>query len=254
MSLPYWIVDSAIIFKLVFNECLDNYVEIISKYPILIFSNYNDPHMTLKRNNVYNEVDYKLHIGSWFDRPLYNSLLKLTNLEVLIFGDSFNKPLDNSLSNQINLIPLNFGYYFNQPLNNTLSNLSNLKKLNFDKEFNQPLGNSLSNFDNLKVLTLGRNFDQSIVIPCGIKKLTLNCNSQSIIDYLPTSIEELELGYDFNLELNNLPSSIKKIIIKNPDYNKKLNNLPTGIENLFLNAVYKVPIDGEYKNTNIVKF
>jgi len=63
---------------------------------------------------------------------------------------------------------------------------------------------------------------------------------------------ELEFGYNFNLELNNLPISIKKIIIKNEYYNKKLNNLPAGIELLEISKYYKEQIDREYKNLNIV--
>ena len=97
-------------------------------------------------------------------------------------------------------------------------------------------------------------FNQPLDIPNWITKLVINCNSQYIIDYLPFSIVELELGNYFNLELNNLPSSIKKIKIQNPDYNKKLNNLPTGIENLEISSKYKVPIDAKYKNLEIVKF
>jgi len=60
------------------------------------------------------------------------------------------------------------------------------------------------------------------------------------------------LGYEFNLKLDDLPYSIKKLIIKNPKYEKKLNNLPIGIELLEISSNYKVPIDREYKNLNIV--
>ena len=60
--------------------------------------------------------------------------------------------------------------------------------------------------------------------------MKLNCNNQNIIDYLHNNIEELELGYRFNLELNNLPTSIKKIIFLNSNYNAELNNLPNSIE------------------------
>ena len=52
MSLPYWIVDDAIIFKPEFNSCLDDYAQIISNYKILFFSNYNDPYIALQ-NNTY---------------------------------------------------------------------------------------------------------------------------------------------------------------------------------------------------------
>ena len=86
------------------------------------------------------------------------------------------------------------------------------------------------------------------------KYSTLDCNSQTIIDNLPFGIEELVFGYKFNLELNNLPNSIKKISIYNGHYNKKLNNLPKSIEYLETSFSYKVPIDAKYKNLNIVKF
>ena len=187
-------------------------------------------------------------------RPLNNSLSNLTNLEELTFGICFNQPLNDTLSNLTNLRELTFGDYFNQPLNNVLSNLTNLRKLILGFRFNQPIDNTLSNLTNLRELTLGCEFKQSINIPGWIKKLTLYCKSQSIIDYLPSSIVELELGYIFDLELNNLPSSIKKIIIRNECYDKKLNNLPSGIECLEISSEYKVPIDAKYKNLNIVKF
>ena len=203
MDSPYWIIDDAIIFKPEFNECLDNYLDIISNYRILYFSNYDDPHLVLKYKNIYNK---KLDTSSSFDKPLSNSLSGLQNLEELDFGYSFNKSL----------------------------------------------GNSLSKLTNLRKLTLGYNFNQHIVIPGGIKKLSLNSNSQSIIDYLPSSIEELVFGWTFNLELDDLPSSIKKIKIRNASYNKKLNNLPSSLETLKLSSKYKVSIDREYKNLLIV--
>jgi hypothetical protein len=60
---------------------------------------------------------------------------------------------------------------------------------------------------------------------------------------LPDSIEELELDYSFNLELNDLPSSIKKIIFnKHSYYDKPLNNLPKRIELLELPSEYDIPI------------
>ena len=106
----------------------------------------------------------------------------------------------------------------------------------------------------MKELTFGFAFNQPINIPGWIKKIIIHCECQQIIDYLPSSIEELEFGHYFNLELNDLPSSIKKIKIINRDYNKKLNNLPIGIEHLEISVNYKVPIKREYKNLKIVYF
>jgi len=68
----------------------------------------------------------------------------------------------------------------------------------------------------------------------------LNCNNISIIEHLPDTIQELELSKRFNLELDNLPSSIKKIIFdKYSPYNKKLNCLPNGLTILKLPTHYK---------------
>ena len=75
-------------------------------------------------------------------------------------------------------------------------------------------------------------------IPYNIKYLNLNCNNQNIVENLPNSIVELVLCYDFDLELNNLPTSIKKISIRNPNYNKELNNLPYSLELLELPIQY----------------
>ena len=271
----YWIIDDAIIFKPTFNESLDDYSDIISNYRILIFSNYNDPYIAIKNGNMYNIKKIHLYVESSFNLSLDNSLLKLINLTQLTFGRNFNKPLGdslsylhnlreltfgnefncplgNSLSNLMNLRELTFGSHFNQPLDSSLSNLTNLRELAFGYYFNQSLDDCLSNLTNLRELTLGYNFNQSIDIPWWIKKLTLYCKSQSIIDHLPSSIVELELGHNFNLELNDLSSSIKKIIIRNAGYNKKLNNLPSGIEILEISSQYKIPIDRVYKNLNIV--
>ena len=276
MEPQYWIVDSAIIFKPSFNECLDDYIDIMSNCRILIFSNYNDPHIALKNNNscYHNDNDSyiessfdqcldnllnlknleQLYLGVNFRSSLNNSLLNLTNLKKLILSLRFDKPLDNSLSNLINLSELTFGSWFNQPLGDSLLNLINLRILKFGWFFNQPLGNLLSNLHNLRELSLGKDFNQPIDIPDGIKKLTIGCNCPHIIDYLPSGIEELVLGLDFNSELDNLPSSIKKIKITNINFNKKLNNLPNQIETLEIKPNYKVRIDRKYKNLNVVYF
>jgi len=53
----------------------------------------------------------------------------------------------------------------------------------------------------------------------------------------------LELDYNFNIELNNLPNSIKKIkFYSNSQYNKELNCLPNSIEYLKLPKEYNKKI------------
>jgi len=74
-----------------------------------------------------------------------------------------------------------------------------------------------------------------------------------IIDYLPHGIEELILKCNFDLELNNLPNSIEKIVFKNNDYNKKLNCLPDSIEIIELPNQYDLKIDKLPKNLKKIK-
>ena len=312
---PYWIVNDMIIFEPHFNESLDNYKDIISNYQSLIFSNYDNPYICLKNNNLgFNKSYYgslfnyplgdslsnlsnlkvltfgkcfnyslgdslsnltnleKLTFGKRFNYPLDNSLSNLSKLKVLILGEYFNQYLDNSLSNLVDLRKLTFGDHFNQPLikffdnkndkapenncdyflvrplDDSLSNLHNLRKLIFGRNFNKPINACLSNLHNLRELTLGHCFNQHVDIPGWIKKLTvLNCKSYTFVDYLPSSVEELVLGHNFNLELDNLPSSIKKIKILNSRYDKKLNNLPTEIECLEISTKHKELITPIYK-------
>ena len=49
----YWIYENKVIFKPNFNDNLDDYIDIISKYNELIFSNYDDYNITIKTNNKY---------------------------------------------------------------------------------------------------------------------------------------------------------------------------------------------------------
>ena len=112
---PYWIVDDAIIFKPSFNECLDDYTQIISNYKVLYFSNHTDPLIALKNKNNPCLTNNESNIWSLFDQPLGNSLSNLVYLRELTFGDHFNHPLNNSLSNLVNLRELTFGNHFNHP-------------------------------------------------------------------------------------------------------------------------------------------
>ena len=87
------------------------------------------------------------------------------------------------------------------------------------RNFNQEI--NLSNNINLTHLTFGRVFNQEIFIPSNVKSLNMNgCNNQYIIDNLHNNIEELTI-FDNDLNLDNLPNSIKKIYIKR--YTKEIN-------------------------------
>ena len=103
MEEPYWIIADTIIFKPEFSHSLNEYVEIISQYKKIIFSNYNDPKIAIETNNNYDNKYNNIWNKSKFNQPLSDSLLNLINLQQLTMGFYFNQPLSNSLSNLINL-------------------------------------------------------------------------------------------------------------------------------------------------------
>ena len=368
MSNKYWIIDEWLIFKPSFNEDLTNYYDVINKYKKIIFSNYNDPLITIKTNNKYKsnyennyvennfnkeidlsnninlthltfgyafnqEIDLSnninlthLNFGYYFNNKIdlsnninliylifecyfnqeinlsnninlthlifkcnitkeidlsnninlthltfgwnfnqeinlsnninlthltfvwwFNQELNLSNninLTHLTFGYYFNQEID--LSNNINLTHLTFGYYFNQEIN--LSNNINLIHLTFGYKFNQELNllfninlkkvlidiqnNEIENTNNLlKIITNG-NFEKKINIPLNVKYLKTSYVENYLMDNLSNNIEELTIYNNNNKNIDNLPNSIKKIIISN-SYTD-LNNLPNSIEELIL--------------------
>jgi len=138
-------------------------------------------------------------------------------------NNKFNKEID--LSNNINLTHLTLGIIFNQEID-------------------------LSNNINLTHLTFGCGFNKEIYIPLNIKSLDMyGCNNQYIIDNLHNNIEVLKI-FNTNLNLDNLPNSIKKIYIK--QYCKELNNLPNSIEYLKL-INYNLKIRKIPKNLKTIK-
>ena len=93
-------------------------------------------------------------------------------------------------------------------------------------------------------LTFGYNFNKpNIYLPLTIKYLKLNCNNPNIIAQLSSNIEVLDLDKEFNLELNDLPTLLKKIIFHEYSvYNKELNCLPKFVEQIQLPYNYNKQI------------
>jgi hypothetical protein len=141
---------------------------------------------------------------------------------VVEFEDEFNQPINNLPSKIKEII---FGYYFNQ----TIDNLpSGLKKLKFKGDFNQ-------NVDNLppeiQQLTFGTSFNQLVNnLPYNIQYIAFGYKfNQSLCDNLPPKIQQITFGDEFNQPLcYNLPKLKKLTISKN--YNKPLNNLPASVK------------------------
>src|SRR3990167_8635405 len=108
-TIDYWIYENKIIFKPEFNNKLDDYVNIISKYNELIFSNYDNYNITIKTNNQYCNKYRKNYKNSNFNQQV----IIPQNVTHLTFGSRFNQQIIIP-QNVTNLI---IGYYFNQQIN-----------------------------------------------------------------------------------------------------------------------------------------
>jgi uncharacterized protein YihD (DUF1040 family) len=226
----YWIIENKFVFKPQFNESIDKYYNLIDKYDVLIFSNYDDANICIERNNLHCEQYYFKYFYSKF-----NQVIKLhANLTNLNFNHHFNQFVELPDT----LIHLSFGWHFNQPI----ELVDNLTHLTFGNNFNQEVKLPL----NLTHLTFGYYFNQKVNIPSKLKYLKLDMNDLYLIENLPNSIEELELNYHFDLELNNLPNSVRIIkFCKFSYYDKELNNLVDTIK------ILKLPMKYQKKIKNI---
>ena len=75
----------------------------------------------------------------------------------------------------------------------------------------------------------------------------------NLIENLPNSIEELNFGLYFYLELNNLPNSIKIIRFNEESYYKKeLTNLPKQLEILYLPKKYNIDLTNINSDCKII--
>ena len=90
MNTKYWIIDDKLIFKPEFDEELEEYYNVIGQYNTLIFSNYNDPEITIKTNNKYEGRNYDNYKKSKFNKEI-----KLTeNITHLSFGRYFDQKIE----------------------------------------------------------------------------------------------------------------------------------------------------------------
>jgi hypothetical protein len=217
----YWIYCDYLVFKPSFNKELNNNYTLLSRRSKIIFSNYNNPFRATFEKNQYNSK-----YDNDFNGSKFNCLINLPNSTThIIFGHSFNKPIN--LPNS--LIYLSFGEHFKQLVNLPTT---------------------------IKHLSFGKNFDCEVNLPLGLKYLKLNSNNEYIINNLVNTIEELELGCNFNLKLNNLPNSIKKIIFNNYNndlYDKDLNSLVDTIEFIQLPLNYNKKIIIIPKSLKVIK-
>jgi hypothetical protein len=193
----------------------------------------------------YFRINY-FNLETYVDYKLLNNLTHLTferhfnfkidnfpkNLTHLIFGWAFNRKIKYLPKN---LTYLKFGDHFNQEVANLPKNLTHLF---FRIHFNQEVVNLPKN---LIFLNLGYSLKE-YKIPKNIKELVLYYNN-NLIDNIPEHIEKIYINfcyYDMDNEkykkIDNIPLTIKEIIIKNEKY-KKYIKIPFGCK-LTINNFY----------------
>jgi hypothetical protein len=158
---------------------------------------------------------------SYFNQKVDNlpqSLIHLT------FGIIFDQKVDKLPKNLTHLI---FCYYFNQKVDNLPKNLTHLT---FGSKFTQIIDVLPKN---LKYLKLGWiSFNDKIILPESLKELCLSCGNK-LINNIPKNIEKLCIYfYDcdfkvYNKKVENLPLTIKEIVIQNEQF-KKYIKIPFG--------------------------
>jgi hypothetical protein len=129
-----------------------------------------------------------------------------------------------------------FSHYFNQKVYNLPKNLTHLT---FGVNFYQKISNLPKNLEYVKIECPSK-FENQIILPKNLKKLSLNCNN-NLINNIPKHIEKIYISFDYclveivdnnnniitTIKINNLPLTIKKIVIENEKY-KKCIKIPFG--------------------------
>ena len=151
------------------------------------------------------------------------------NTKIIIFKkkSKFNQKIDYLpkyfLGFPQNLTHLTFGRNFNKKVNKLSKNLIYLA---FGKNFNQEVNNLPKN---LKYLKIKFNFNNQIILPKSLKKLSLTCNN-NLINNIPEHIEKVYIYFScdhIHKKVENLPLTIKEIVIKNEEF-KKYIKIPFG--------------------------
>ena len=125
-DLPYWIINDTIIFKPEFNEPIDGFIQVISKYNKLIFSNYDDPYITMETNNTHCE-----NYTSNFKKSKFNK--RIDNIYETDIRTNAEYPLKKflcSLKKSINGL-INYNEH-TQSYDCCFSKLTSLQSLTFD--------------------------------------------------------------------------------------------------------------------------
>ena len=130
---------------------------------------------------------------------------------------------------------MTFGYKFNQPVDVFTTAITHL---NFGKEFNKPIEYLPKSITHL---TLGWNFNQPIdTLPDSITHLELNVCFDQLIDKFPSSL--VYLGFYSKLKINNIPENVHtlKINFFAGSDSDLIDNLPSSVKKIIVSDTKKI--------------
>lgn len=196
---------------------------------ILMSSNYNKPvklqppiQTFFIRNDLDRDTECKISFNLpitltslEIDVPTFNKPIIHPKLKKLIlqYGQLFNKPITNKILPNLRIFYVGWECAWNMPIDNLPRKLA-FFHIGGDSNFNQPLENLPKS---LSVLYLSGEFNHDV-------------NKHN----LPSGVHTLLLGHSFNKSLDNLPNSIKNLMLLNNDLVHPLNSLPNSLEFLYV--------------------
>jgi hypothetical protein len=243
-------VKSTLKFGYYFNEPIEKFINIISKYRHIEFGNnfsqsidsLPDSIHTIKFSGMFNTIINKypknlrkIKFGPGFNQPIDNlpNGLQILIINQCIDEGKFNQSLDR-LPATLKKIKINCDSY-NKPVDCLPINLIELdiRSINFNKKINNLP-------ETLKYLSISGNFNQPIDnLPDSLKHLDLECNIKWPLDNLPRNLFSLKIGLctNFNMPLNNLPDNLVYLQVGYA-YDHSFNNLKEGLEYLVIGDIY----------------
>lgn len=191
------------------NEYIDiEDVEHNEKYSLILNYNKNLNQDIIKCNKNTTSIIFNCDIIEPIDLTNFLNLKKIVNLRNI-----------NLIKLPDNLEEIKFSDGFNSPINNLPPNLKTLT-FNLYSTFSQPLDN----------------------LPISLEKISLGNDFYNSLDYLPDSLNILELSKLDNINLDNLPISVNEISIQKLTLSN-VTKLPSNLKILKINKFFKSKYD-----------
>ncbi|KAF2078546.1 hypothetical protein CYY_000170 [Polysphondylium violaceum] len=214
-------------------ESIDQGEQVEDPIPTDINNNNNN------NNNCKKKVNIHLEFSSNFTQPILPGTLDHLNIKSITFGEWFNQALpigsipesvekvifsrESQFNQQLfrfeNVTFLDLGFKFNLPLRKFMFPKT-LKYLYLSECFNQPIKRNMLP-KTLHSLYFGLKFNQPIqrdVLPRYLKVLSFGDEFKQKLSpgTIPNSVEQLSFGVNSILYPRSIPSSVRKLILKNP--------------------------------------